>query len=95
MIQRLADEKARQVAFIKRKNGLFKRAMELSVLCDCEVAVVILNPSGKLHEYVSSQDMERLLEKYTNASREPHEKHTNSDVSGCFLTYIQLQMKSS
>jgi len=43
-----------QVTFTKRKNGLLKKAMELSVLCAADVAVVIFNNSnGKLFEFAS------------------------------------------
>jgi hypothetical protein len=53
-----------QVTFLKRKNGLLKKAMELGVLCDCEVSVVIFNlNNGKLFEY-SSVDAEKIFTKY-------------------------------
>lgn len=53
-IQRIQDDRNRQVTFLKRKNGLLKKAMELGVLCDCEVSVVIFNlNNGKLFEYAS------------------------------------------
>jgi len=36
---------------MKRKFGLFKKAYELSVLCGCDIALVVFGPDGKLHEY--------------------------------------------
>lgn len=38
------------------QNGIMKKAMELSVLCDCEIALMIFNPQGKLYVYCSSGD---------------------------------------
>jgi hypothetical protein len=33
--------------FRRRKNGLLRRAMELSVMADCEVAVLVFHGSGR------------------------------------------------
>jgi hypothetical protein len=52
-LELLKDEKARNTTFSKRKNGLFKKVLELSVLCDCEIGIVIFNHNGKLVEYSS------------------------------------------
>jgi hypothetical protein len=41
----------RQVTFSKRRRGLLKKAHELAVLCDAELAVIIFSESGKLFEY--------------------------------------------
>uniref|UniRef100_A0A8C2PI12 MADS-box domain-containing protein n=1 Tax=Capra hircus TaxID=9925 RepID=A0A8C2PI12_CAPHI len=40
------------VTFTKRKFGLMKKAYELSVLCDCEIALIIFNSSNKLNMYI-------------------------------------------
>ena len=63
-IQRISDERNRQVTFTKRKFGLMKKAYELSVLCDCEIAVIIFNTHNKLFQYAST-DMDKVLLKYT------------------------------
>uniref|UniRef100_A0A8C6VU52 MADS-box domain-containing protein n=1 Tax=Nothobranchius furzeri TaxID=105023 RepID=A0A8C6VU52_NOTFU len=63
-IQRITDERNRQVTFTKRKFGLMKKAYELSVLCDCEIALIIFNHSNKLFQYAST-DMDKVLLKYT------------------------------
>ncbi|NXH91954.1 MEF2A factor, partial [Edolisoma coerulescens] len=64
--------------FTKRKFGLMKKAYELSVLCDCEIALIIFNSSNKLFQYAST-DMDKVLLKYTEYN-EPHESRTNSDI---------------
>lgn len=63
---------------MKRKFGLMKKAYELSVLCDCEIALIIFNSSNKLFQYAST-DMDKVLLKYTEYN-EPHESRTNSDI---------------
>ena len=44
-----------------------KKAYELSVLCDCEIAVIIFNSHNKLFQYAST-DMDKVLLKYTGQS---------------------------
>ncbi|CAL5407519.1 unnamed protein product [Camellia sinensis] len=54
VLERIENMSNRQVTFSKRKNGLAKKALELSVLCDIEVALIIISSRGKLHEFGSS-----------------------------------------
>ncbi|KAI9267521.1 Mef2a core bound To Dna [Helicostylum pulchrum] len=62
-IQHIKDDRNRQVTFLKRKHGLMKKAYELSVLCNCEVALVIIPSNNKLIQY-SSSDIDTLLTKF-------------------------------
>ena len=52
--------------------------MELSVLCDCEVAVIVMN-QGRLYEYCNNDRMDDLLAKYSKACTEPHERRHNTE----------------
>ncbi|KAK8962594.1 MADS-box transcription factor 17 [Platanthera guangdongensis] len=45
----------RQVTFSKRRNGLMKKAFELSVLCDAEVALIVFSSRGKHFEFGSPE----------------------------------------
>lgn len=66
-IARIPDERNRQVTFTKRKNGLLKKAMELSVLCDAEIAVIIFSNTGgegRLFDYCST-DLRHTLERFS------------------------------
>lgn len=55
-----------------------KKAYELSVLCDCEIALIIFNSTNKLFQYASN-DMDHVLLRYTDYN-EPHESRTNQDI---------------
>ncbi|XP_051151481.1 MADS-box transcription factor 23-like isoform X2 [Andrographis paniculata] len=54
-IKRIENVNSRQVTFSKRRGGLMKKAKELAVLCDAQVAVIIFSGTGKLYEYASSR----------------------------------------
>ncbi|URD77460.1 hypothetical protein MUK42_05484 [Musa troglodytarum] len=69
VIQRIENAASRQATFSKRRNGLVKKAFELSVLCDAEVALIILSSRGKLHQF-SSSSMIETIKRYRAHSRE-------------------------
>uniref|UniRef100_A0AAU7LJA9 MADS23 n=1 Tax=Hippophae rhamnoides TaxID=193516 RepID=A0AAU7LJA9_9ROSA len=53
-LKRIENAASRQVTFSKRRNGLLKKAYELSVLCDAEVSLIVFSPRGRLYEFASS-----------------------------------------
>lgn len=54
-IKKIENLNSRQVTFSKRRNGLLKKAKELSVLCDADVGVIVFSSTGKLYEFSSSR----------------------------------------
>jgi len=56
VLERIENKISRQVTFSKRINGLLKKAYELSLLCDAEVALIIFSSRGKLFEFCSSTE---------------------------------------
>ncbi|EYU42984.1 hypothetical protein MIMGU_mgv1a025861mg, partial [Erythranthe guttata] len=62
-IKKIENANSRQVTFSKRRSGLFKKAHELAVLCEAEVAVIIFSNTGKLFEFCNS-DMKNILARY-------------------------------
>ncbi|RLN34877.1 MADS-box transcription factor 15 [Panicum miliaceum] len=67
-LKRIENKINRQVTFSKRRNGLLKKAHEISVLCDAEVAVIVFSPKGKLYEYGTDNRMDKILERYERYS---------------------------
>ena len=55
-----------------------KKAYELSVLCDCEIALIIFTSNNKLYQYASS-DMDKVLLKYTEYN-DTVVSQTNKDI---------------
>uniref|UniRef100_A0A0E0NKI9 Uncharacterized protein n=1 Tax=Oryza rufipogon TaxID=4529 RepID=A0A0E0NKI9_ORYRU len=69
VIRRIDNSTSRQVTFSKRRNGLLKKAKELSILCDAEVGLVVFSSTGRLYEF-SSTNMKTVIDRYTNAKEE-------------------------
>ncbi|NP_001171777.2 MADS-box transcription factor 8 [Zea mays] len=67
-LKRIENKINRQVTFAKRRNGLLKKAYELSVLCDAEVALIVFSNRGKLYEFCSGPSITRTLERYEKNS---------------------------
>eukprot|EP01103_Thecamoeba_quadrilineata_P011771 TRINITY_DN2881_c0_g1_i1.p1 TRINITY_DN2881_c0_g1~~TRINITY_DN2881_c0_g1_i1.p1 ORF type:complete len:551 (-),score=82.21 TRINITY_DN2881_c0_g1_i1:152-1804(-) len=76
-IEKITNERNRQATFMKRKSGLVKKAMELSILCDCEIALIIFSSNNKLFQY-SSNEMDKILLRYTEYG-EPYRPLTNNE----------------
>ncbi|XP_073060218.1 agamous-like MADS-box protein AGL104 [Primulina eburnea] len=47
-MRRIENAATRQVTYAKRKDGIVKKASELSLLCDTNVAVVMFSPARRL-----------------------------------------------
>ncbi|TMW91388.1 hypothetical protein EJD97_014405 [Solanum chilense] len=77
-IKRIQDKNCRQVAFCKRRKGLLKKAKEISILCDVDVAVVIISNRGRLHEFCSNNSLTGMLQRYE--SHVGAEKEINAEI---------------
>ncbi|KAI0497663.1 hypothetical protein KFK09_020896 [Dendrobium nobile] len=63
-LKRIENKIKRQVTFSKRRSGLMKKAHEISVLCDADVALIVFSNKGKLCEYSTDSSMDKILERY-------------------------------
>ncbi|XP_051183556.1 MADS-box transcription factor 50 isoform X1 [Lolium perenne] len=81
-MKRIENATSRQVTFSKRRGGLLKKAFELSVLCDAEVALIVFSPRGRLYEFASARPtmklclgvavnpMQRTIERYKTSTKD-------------------------
>ncbi|KAI9169508.1 hypothetical protein LWI28_013330 [Acer negundo] len=99
-IKKIENANSRQVTFSKRRAGLLKKAQELAILCDAEVAVIIFSNTGKLFEF-SSSGMKRTLSRYnkclnfteTAVIEYKAEKQDTKEVDGLKDEIAKLQTK--
>ncbi|KAF9670587.1 hypothetical protein SADUNF_Sadunf13G0084400 [Salix dunnii] len=80
-IKRIENTTNRQVTFCKRRNGLLKKAYELSVLCDAEVSLIVFSSRGRLYEYSNNKNffvfgssIRSTIDRYKKASSD----HSNT-----------------
>ncbi|KAF1859786.1 hypothetical protein Lal_00027968 [Lupinus albus] len=94
-LKRIENKINRQVTFAKRRNGLLKKAYELSVLCDAEVALIIFSTRGKLYEFCScTSGMLKTLERYQKCSYGAVEVNKPSkELESSYREYLKLKAR--
>ncbi|KAM0915741.1 hypothetical protein ACQ4PT_010625 [Festuca glaucescens] len=95
VLQRIENKISRQVTFAKRRNGLLKKAYELSILCDAEVALVLFSHAGRLYQFSSSSNMLKTLERYQRyifASQDAVVP-TSDEMQNNYLEYMELKAR--
>ncbi|KAG2376888.1 Floral homeotic protein [Vigna angularis] len=96
-LKRIENKINRQVTFSKRRGGLLKKAHEISVLCDAEVALIVFSHKGKLFEYATDSCMEKILERherYAYAERQlvANDSETQYTIDSCYTIGTQHYM---
>nr|XP_018684255.1 PREDICTED: agamous-like MADS-box protein AGL9 homolog isoform X1 [Musa acuminata subsp. malaccensis] len=91
-LKRIENKVNRQVSFAKRRNGLLKKAYELSLLCDVEVALVIFSSRGRLFEFCSSSSVLKTIERYRSCRYNVSE-HTlsSNEPQMSYQEYLKLK----
>ena len=79
-IETIKEERIRQVTFYKRKRGLLKKAMELSLLCNAKCFLCITDKNENIMIYSSDEDYKKFINKYCVEDLMIRENYSNSDV---------------
>ncbi|KAM3265211.1 agamous-like MADS-box protein AGL11 isoform X1 [Capsicum chacoense] len=82
-IKRIENNTNRQVTFCKRRNGLLKKAYELSVLCEAEIALIVFSTRGRVYEY-SNNNIKATIERYKKATAEHSNACTTQELNAQF-----------
>ena len=87
-IQKIKDERIRNITYYKRKRGLIKKAMELSLLCDVDILVGIYPKHitrSQLLIYCSINNPDFFIDKYIKNPLIKKEVYGLKDVKKIFL----------
>ncbi|CAH2078064.1 unnamed protein product [Thlaspi arvense] len=95
-IKKIDNITARQVTFSKRRRGIFKKADELSILCDADVALIIFSATGKLFEFSSSR-MRDILGRYnlhaSNINKLMDQSSLHYQYENCNLSRLSKEVE--
>ncbi|KAL6498435.1 Agamous-like MADS-box protein agl11 [Orobanche hederae] len=98
-IKRIENNTNRQVTFCKRRNGLLKKAYELSVLCDAEVALIVFSSRGRVYEFANHNKanlkkiygcwlvrngIRSTIERYKKATADSSSVYTTQEINAQF-----------
>ncbi|XP_071702988.1 agamous-like MADS-box protein AGL104 isoform X2 [Rutidosis leptorrhynchoides] len=89
-IKKIENPTNRQVTFSKRRNGLIKKAYELSVLCDIDVALIMFSPSGRASIFSGTRSIEEIMARYVNLPENERGKLQNQE----YLERALVKLKS-
>ncbi|XP_078164734.1 agamous-like MADS-box protein MADS2 isoform X2 [Carex rostrata] len=92
-LKRIENKINRQVTFAKRRNGLLKKAYELSILCEAEVGLIIFSSRGRLFEFCSSPSMVKTLERYQKCSYSASEAAAPLKDTENYQEYLKLKSR--
>ncbi|XP_047323500.1 agamous-like MADS-box protein AGL30 isoform X2 [Impatiens glandulifera] len=74
-IKKLDHSANRLATYSKRKNGLIKKAQELSILCDIDLVLIMFSPTGKpVTCQGNNSNIEAILERFSSLSPQERSK---------------------
>ncbi|KAM7250884.1 hypothetical protein ACFE04_022767 [Oxalis oulophora] len=80
VIRRIDNTTSRQVTFSKRRNGLLKKAKELSILCDAEIGLIIFSSTARLYDFASTS-IKSVIERFNKMKElDPDDTNPASEV---------------
>ncbi|XP_071924637.1 agamous-like MADS-box protein AGL104 [Coffea arabica] len=79
-MKRIESTTSRQVTFSKRRNGVLKKAYELSTLCDVEIALLMFSPAGRLTQFSTQKRIEDVFARFVDLSNREREKMFEPDL---------------
>ncbi|CAL5368688.1 unnamed protein product [Camellia sinensis] len=65
-MKKIEDITKCQVTFSKRRSSLIKKAHEISVCCNVDIAFITFSPSGRVSKFCSQRRIEDLIHRYIN-----------------------------
>ena len=81
-IEKIKSEKNKNITYVKRKKGLIKKAMELSLLCDANIFLCLIpKETNQMSLFCSSDSADDFIEKYIKIPIKAEETYNLKDVN--------------
>ncbi|XP_059655838.1 agamous-like MADS-box protein AGL30 isoform X2 [Cornus florida] len=89
-IKRLENINGRQSTYAKRKNGIIKKANELSILCDIDIVLIMFSPSGKPTICKAKNSIEGVITKFAQLTPQERAKRKLESLEALKKTFKKL-----
>ncbi|KAL3637393.1 hypothetical protein CASFOL_018561 [Castilleja foliolosa] len=77
-MKKIEDITRCQVTFSKRRSSVIKKANEIAVFCDVDVAFVAFSPSGRISKFCNQNRIEDVLHRYVDLPAEMRLNHISN-----------------
>ncbi|XP_059644085.1 agamous-like MADS-box protein AGL65 isoform X2 [Cornus florida] len=90
-IKRLESTSNRQVTYSKRRNGILKKARELSILCDIDIILLMFSPTGKPTIFRGERsNIEDIIAKFAQLTPQERAKRKLESLEALKKTFKKL-----
>ncbi|XP_073226532.1 agamous-like MADS-box protein AGL30 isoform X2 [Cicer arietinum] len=90
-IKKLENTNGRQATYAKRKNGIMKKATELSILCDIDIILLMFSPGGKPSLCRGRRgNFEEVIAKFAQLTPQERAKRKLESLEGLRKTFKKL-----
>ncbi|XP_077213218.1 agamous-like MADS-box protein AGL65 [Tasmannia lanceolata] len=90
-IKRLENTSGRQVTYSKRRAGILKKAKELSILCDIDIALLMFSPTGKPTLCLGERsNIEEVIAKFAQLTPQERAKRKLESLEALKKTFKKL-----
>ncbi|PON36762.1 MADS-box transcription factor [Parasponia andersonii] len=90
-IKRLESTSNRQVTYSKRRNGILKKAKELSILCDIDIVLLMFSPTGKPTLYQGERsNFDEVITKFSQLTPQERTKRKLESLEALKKTFKKL-----
>lgn len=90
-IKRLENTSGRQVTYSKRRAGILKKARELSILCDIDIALLMFSPTGKPTLCLGERsNIEEVIAKFAQLTPQERAKRKLESLEALKKTFKKL-----
>ncbi|GLT43561.1 hypothetical protein SLA2020_175010 [Shorea laevis] len=90
-IKRLENTQNRQVTYSKRRNGILKKAKELSILCDIDIILLMFSPTGKATLFHGERsNIEEVIAKFSQLTPQERAKRKLESLEALKKTFKKL-----
>lgn len=88
-IKKLNNSNGRQATYSKRKQGILKKAHELSILCDIDLILLMFSPSGKAAICSGNKSIEEVIGKYAQLPAQERVKRKLESLQALKKTFMK------